>query len=64
MNVAKDTIDIEYHSQTLSVHTVLLGDPGQFRQGMLFQFLGELEKVEDKVGHPYSTYATNTTLRV
>lgn len=49
VNAMNSTITAEYHGQQLVVDASLLGDLGQFHSGKLFQFLGELERDNDKV---------------
>lgn len=54
MNAVTNLVNVEYHGTELAVHAGLLGQLGQFRPGMLFQFLGELERENDKVCLPQS----------
>lgn len=47
-NVFNNSVVVEYHGAELSVNTSLLGHPGHLTNGKLFQFLGELEKQNEK----------------
>lgn len=49
VNVQSGSIVIEYHNKQLEIDGMLLGNPGQYRLGHMFQFLGELERRNEKV---------------
>lgn len=52
MNAMTNSILVEYHGRELRVSADLLDRLDRYRNGMLFQFLGELQKDQGEVSPP------------